>query len=141
MYSRRLGMASRYVWLINQDIEPQLYGLSLDVGTGGLPLYMPPGGLSDAPYGRLMGLPVIANEHSATLGTVGDIVLADLSQYLLIDKGGTQFDQSIHVNFTYDETVFRFVYRVDGQPVDAAPVTPANSTATQSPFIALASRE
>ncbi|GAG44989.1 unnamed protein product, partial [marine sediment metagenome] len=47
MYSRRLGPAGAFAWFINQDIEPQLYQLTLDVGTGGMPVYMPPGGLSD----------------------------------------------------------------------------------------------
>lgn len=140
MYSRRLGQPNNYVWLINQDVEPQLYGLSLDVGTGGMPLYVPPGGISAAPYGSLMGRPVIAVEQADTVGDAGDIVFADLSQYILIDKGATQVDRSIHVQFTTDETAFRFVYRVDGQPIDAAPVTPANSTLTQSAFVALDAR-
>ena len=141
MYSRRLGQPGPYVWLINQDIEPQLYGLSLDVGTGGMPLYVPPGGISAAPFGNLMGRPVLAVEQAATVGTTGDIAFVDLSQYILIDKGATQVDSSIHVQFTTDETAFRFVYRVDGQPIDAAPVTPANSALTQSAFVVLASRD
>ena len=141
MYSRRLGQPGPYVWLINQDIEPQLYGLSLDVGTGGMPLYMPPGGLSAAPFGSLMGKPVLAVEQAATVGSVGDIAFVDLSQYILIDKGATQVDSSIHVQFKTDETAYRFVYRVDGQPIDAAPVTPANSALTQSAFVVLASRD
>jgi HK97 family phage major capsid protein len=141
MYSRRLGDAGAYVWFVNQDVEPQLFGLTLDVGTGGLPLYTPPGGINDAPYGNLMGRPVIPVEFAATVGTTGDIAFCDMQQYLLIDKGGVEQASSIHVNFVYDETVFRFVYRVDGRPVDAAPVTPANSALTQSPFVVLASRD
>jgi HK97 family phage major capsid protein len=141
MYSRRLGPAGAYAWFINQDIEPQLYTLSLDVGTGGLPVYMPPGGLSDAPYGRLMGLPVIPLEHTATVGTSGDIMFANFGQYILIDKGPTEVASSIHVYFVTDETAFRFVYRCDGQPIDVAPITPANSALTQSAFVVLADRD
>jgi HK97 family phage major capsid protein len=141
MYSRRLGPAGAFSWFINQDIEPQLYALTLDVGTGGMPVYMPPGGLSDAPYGRLLGLPVIPLEHTATVGTTGDIMLADFSQYIMIDKGPTQVASSIHVYFVSDETAFRFVYRCDGQPIDAAPITPANSALTQSAFVVLDSRD
>jgi HK97 family phage major capsid protein len=141
MYSRRLGAAGNYSWFINQDIEPQLYGLALSVGTGGMPVYMPPGGLADAPYGRLMGLPVIPLEHTATVGTTGDIMLGNFSQYIMIDKGPIQQASSIHLYFESDETAFRFVYRCDGQPVDAAPVTPANSALTQSPFVVLDSRD
>ena len=141
MYSRRLGPAGAYSWFINQDIEPQLYTLHLDVGTGGLPVYLPPGGLSDAPYGRLMGLPVIPLEHTATVGTTGDIMLADFGQYIMIDKGPTQVASSIHLYFLSDETAFRFVYRCDGMPIDVAPIIPANSALTQSAFIVLDSRD
>jgi len=120
------------VWFINQDIEPQLYTMSLAVGTGGIPVYMPAGGLADAPYGRLMGRPVIPIEQCQTLGTLGDVILADLSQYMLADKGGIQAASSIHVRFVYDETTFRFVYRVDGQPVRASAITPYKGGAGNS---------
>ena len=129
------------VWFINQDIEPQLFTLAIQVGTGGGTVYMPPGGLSSQPYGTLFGRPVIPIEQCATLGTTGDIVLADMSQYLLIDKGGVQSASSIHVRFVNDESVFRFVYRVDGQPIWHSPLTPyKGSSNTVSPFITLATR-
>lgn len=144
MYSRRFaGQTQNYAWFYNQNIEPQLYTMSLAVGLGGIPIYMPPGGLSDAPYARLMGLPAIAIEQAATLGTVGDIVLANFRNgYVLAEKGGIQSDVSIHVRFVYDESVFRFVLRIDGQPVRATALTPykGGATATQSHFIALETR-
>jgi HK97 family phage major capsid protein len=144
MYSR-LFAASRpnAVWLINQNIEPQLFTMSLSVGTGGIPIYMPAGGLSGQPYGTLFGRPVIAIEQAATLGTIGDIIFADLpGGYILAEKGGIQSDMSIHVRFVYDESVFRFVLRVDGQPVRASALTPYKGGAsyTQSHFVALATR-
>jgi HK97 family phage major capsid protein len=128
------------VWFINQDVEPQLYTMSIAVGTGGVPVYMPAGGLSGQPYGTLFGRPVIAIEQCDTVGDLGDIILADMSQYLLIDKGGMQSASSIHVRFIYDESVFRFVYRVDGQPMWQTTLTPYNSSLTLSPFVALAAR-
>lgn len=144
MYSRRFAaQTGGYAWYYNQNIEPQLFTMSLSVGTGGVPVYMPPGGLSDSPYGRILGLPAIAIEQAATLGTVGDIILANFPQgYILAEKGGIQSDMSIHVRFIYDESVFRFVMRVDGQPVRASALTPykGGSGATQSHFIALATR-
>jgi len=129
-------------WYINQDIEPQLFTMSLAVGTGGIPVYMPANGLSESPYGRLMGKSVIPIEQCQTLGTVGDIILADLSQYVLADKNGIQTAQSIHVQFLTDESVFRFVYRVDGQPIWNSALTPYKGGAgnSLSPFIALATR-
>lgn len=137
MYARSRANSA---WFINQDIEPQLFGMSMAVGAAGVPVYMPANGISASPYGTLFGRPVIPVEQAATLGTTGDIVLADLSQYLLIDKGSMKGDQSIHVRFIYGENTFRFTYRVNGQPIWKSPLTPFKGTNTQSPFVALATR-
>jgi len=131
------------VWFVNTDVTPQLYTMSLAVGTGGAPVFLPPGGLADSPYARLFNRPVIEIEQCLTLGTAGDIILADLSQYLLIDKGGMEAASSIHLRFNYDETCFRFVYRIDGQPMWNTPLTPFHDAATTrpvSPFVVLAVR-
>jgi HK97 family phage major capsid protein len=128
----RLMASSRpdSIWLINQNCEPQLHQMSLAVGTGGAPVYLPVGGASASPYSTLFGRPVIPVEHCPVLGDTGDIILADFSQYKAIDKGGMQGDVSIHVQFIYDESVFRFVYRFDGQPVLASAITPFTAGAT-----------
>lgn len=41
-------------------------------------------------------------EQYSAVGEVGDIIIADKSQYLLIDKGGINAASSIHVRFLYD---------------------------------------
>lgn len=141
MWSRMWGRSRpNSLWLINQDIEPQLFSMSMAVGTGGIPVYLPAGGLSGSPYGTLFGRPVIPLEQADTLGTAGDIMLADPSQYVMIDKSGIKSATSIHVKFVYDETAFRFVYRVDGQPLWNSALTPYKGTNTQSPFVVLESR-
>jgi HK97 family phage major capsid protein len=141
MWSRRwIGGRNNYVWLYNQDVEPELDKLSFGVGTGGSLIYMPPGGFSQSPYGTIKGVPALPVEYCSTLGTEGDIILADLSEYQMIDKGGVKSDSSIHVQFLTDETVFRFVYRLDGQPKWAEALTPMNGSNTVSPFVALATR-
>lgn len=141
MWSRCWGRSRRNaVWLINQDIEPALFSLSLAVGTGGIPLYQPANGLADAPFSTLMGRPVIPIEHAATLGTQGDIGLYDFSQYLMIDKGAPKQAVSIHVRFIYDESAFRITYRCDGQPIWESPLTPKKGSNTLSPFVQLATR-
>lgn len=137
MWSRSRANA---VWFINQDIEPQLLALDFPVGTGGIPAYLPPGGLSQSPFGTLLGRPIIPVEYASTLGTVGDISLVDLSQYIMIDKGGIQAAESMHVQFLTDQMAYRWVYRVDGQPAWRTALTPANGSATQSPFVTLATR-
>ena len=103
-------------------------------------MFVPAGGLPNAPAGTLLGRPIVPIEQCQTLGTVGDIILADLSQYVIADKGGLESASSIHVRFVYDESVFRFVYRVDGQPIWNSALTPFLSANTLSPFVALASR-
>jgi HK97 family phage major capsid protein len=128
-------------WLINQDTIPQLLTMSLNVGTGGAPTYLPPSGLSGAPYGTLLGKPVRPIEFCPTLGTVGDIMLVNLKAYAGGIKGGVMSDMSIHLRFDYNETAFRFVFEADGQPWNAAPLTPyKGGTNTISPFVTLATR-
>lgn len=124
------------VWYINQELEPYLYTLKI----GDKPVYIPAGGLSEKPYGTLFGRPVVPIEQCSAVGEVGDIILADIGQYLLIDKGGVKSASSIHVRFLYDENVFRFIYRVDGKPIWTKPLTPYKGSATVSPFVTLAKR-
>lgn len=128
------------VWFINQDILPQLMQMNQAVGTGGQLVYLPPGGLSATPYSTLYGREVVWTEYSSTLGTEGDIVLADMSQYTIVDKNGVQAATSMHVAFLSDEMVFRITYRVDGKPMWAAPLSPYKGSNTKSPFISLQTR-
>ena len=138
----RMWARSRFeaVWFIQQDVEPQLYALNSVIGTAGVPVYMPPGGISSAPYATLFGRPVIPIEYASTLGTVGDIVLADMSQYVVADKNTMEQATSIHVQFLTDQTAFRLTYRADGQPIWNSALTPFKGTNTRSPFVTLAAR-
>lgn len=141
MYARMHKVGKRRaVWLVNAETWPQHFQLNMIFGTTAVPLYMPPGGLSQSPYGTLFGRPVIECEQCEALGDLGDIIFADLGEYLLIDKGGLNFQSSMHVRFLTDEMCYRFVYRVDGQPIWKAPLIPYKGTKTVSPFIALEAR-
>jgi len=123
------------VWLINQVAEAELYGMTL---TDYVPVYMPAGGISGKPYGTLFGKPVLPIEQTSDdVGTTGDIMLADLSQYLMIEKGGLQTASSIHVKFLYDEQVLRFTYRCDGQPIWSSALTTYGGNNSVSPFVVL----
>lgn len=135
------------VWYISQDTEPQLMTMAQVIGTGGVPVYLPASGAAGSPYGTLMGRPVIPTEFNPAVGDKGDIVLADMSQYLLGQKSsGIKSASSIHVKFTTEETAFRFSLRVDGQPWWKSAITPfspsgtTTKTATISPFVTLAAR-
>lgn len=126
-------------WYCNVDCTPQLNLLAIVAGSGALePRFI--GYASDGVM-TIFGRPVIAVEYAETCGTVGDIVLADMQQYRLIRKAsGVQQASSIHVKFTSDQTAFRAVYRVDGQPVPRSAITPYKGSATLSPFIGLETR-
>lgn len=143
MYAR-LWRKSSGIWFANHDTFKQLAVMTLPVGTAGVPVYLPAGGASGKPYDTLMGLPIIWTEHCKTLGDKGDIYLTDWSQYLVGQKSGAgaglKFDTSIHLRFDYDQTVFRFVYRIDGQPWWPSALTPRHSSDTLSPFVTLDER-
>ena len=135
MWGRRYPGVNDYVWLASHTLFPSL--LNLAVGT--TPVFLPPGGLSGLPYATLLGRPYYETEYQPAAGTQGDIILVSPSCYKMIEKsGGIQSASSIHVNFIYDESVFRFVYRVDGCPLWASAVTEHDAVTTISPYVTLA---
>lgn len=144
MWARMPSRArQRAVWFINQDIEPQLFTLTLGSGTAVVLLYRPPGvegPNANSPFGTLLGRPVVPVEYAQTLGTKGDISLVDLGSYIMIDKEGVRQNASMHVRFIYDEMTFKWTFRADGQPTWRQPVTPKNGTSSLSPFVTLATR-
>ncbi len=128
------------VWLINQEVESQLHTMTVGTGASAMAAYLPPGGLSSKPFATLLGRPVLPVEWCPALGTQGDIVLADLRQYVTVSRGMIESAMSIHLRFDYDESTFRFIFRVDGTPWWPGPLTPYKGTATQSSFVTLAER-
>lgn len=133
MWSRRWQGANDYVWLINPTVAAWMNVFAV----GNWPVYMPQGNMTGKPFATLYGAPVIESEHIAAAKSAGDVILASLSNYQTISKGGIQSASSIHVAFTTDETAFRFVYRIDGAPLWHSALTPANGP-TVSPFVSLA---
>ncbi len=144
MWSQMWSASKRNaVWFVNSSCLPEMMTMTIPVGTGGIPVWIPANSAQGQPYSTLFGRPVIEVEQCATLGTVGDIILADMSQYIAITKGGLQVAESIHVRFIQDESILRFVFRTDGQPGWPASLTPYKDASTSlpvSPFVALATR-
>lgn len=126
------------VWFINHELGPQLDMLSIPAGTSALEprfvTYGPDGIL------RIKGRPVVELEQCAALGTVGDVILADMSDYLLITKGGLEQATSDHVRFIYKERTFRWSRSINGAPATRSALTPYKGTATLSPYVVLATR-
>lgn len=128
------------VWVIHSDTLPQLMELNSAGGSGtGSTLWMPGNQLYGSPYQSLMGKRLIESEHCSSLSTKGDIFLADFSQYVVIEKP-LQVASSIHVEFTTDQTVLRFVSRLNGQPWESSALTPAHGSNSTSSFVCLDTR-
>lgn len=128
------------VFYINQDCIKQLLTMTFPTGAAGTPVYLPPGGISGKPFGSILGIPVIPIEYCSTLGALGDIILADMSQYQVAEKGGIQSASSIHVEFLNDLITFRFVLRIDGQPLWVAPLVPFQGVVPTLPWLILEAR-
>lgn len=136
MWARRWAGVNDYVWFGNSSNFPQLINLTI----GNFPLLLPVnGGAQGDPAFTIYGRPYIETEYTAALGTTGDLMLASMSQYQTIRKGGVQSASSIHVQFVTDETAFRFIYRTDGQPLWNSALTPFDGGNTLSPFVVLTS--
>lgn len=131
------------IWLMNQDVWPQLQLMSFRDGTTTpVPVYLPPSSLlAGAPFGTLLGRPILPLQGMETLGDLGDIALVDLSKYRIVTKaGGARTDTSIHLKFDTDETVFRFIFRLAGAPWWSKPIQPRDGNNTMSAFVTLATR-
>lgn len=137
MWSRALTSGRRnMVWMMHPDLEDQLPQLML----GDKLIWMPEGGISGAQYQTILGRPVLFNDNCRAMGTKGDVLLADLKQYMLLKKGTAKQDWSMHVEFLTDQMCFRMVLRCNGTPKVTAPITLKNSDRTRSPFVTLGAR-
>ncbi len=138
MFARNLNR-SRAVWMINDDVLPQLITMTL----GDQPIWTPPQqGMAQSPNGLLLGRPIMVNQVCKTVGDQGDIVFADWKAYRTITKAGAGIETatSMHLFFDYGAMAFRATFRIDGQPAAAATVTPANGSNSLSPFVVLDAR-
>ncbi len=141
MFSRAWGRMSDFVWVANKNVIPQLYLMTVDVGTGGTVAWMPGNSMAGSPHQTLMGIPLIFSDHAKSLGTAGDIALVNWKHYLVGEKTGRglQSAVSIHLKFDFDQSVFKITKRLDGQPWWKTVRTPENG-ATLAPVVTLAAR-
>ena len=137
MWSRlSLRSKSKAAWYINPDCAAQLDSL---FAVGSTAVLFPYAGYTAEGVRTLYGKPIIETEFNASLNTTGDILLADLGEYIVFEKGGIESASSIHVEFLTDQEVFRYIARMDGSANVASALTPANGSNTTSPFVVLGS--
>ena len=136
MFRRLLGRSMKTaVWLANQNTMAQLSTLVVTKNKSDIPLYAFADG-AGRPTDTILGRPVKYIEQASSLGSVGDIILADLSSYALIMRDLKQAS-SIHVYFDTEQTALRFSMRINGQPLMKRSITPAQGSDTLSPFVTL----
>lgn len=142
MYQRaHVERSGSLVWLYNRnDLFYWLCLLKIAVGAGGshvgLVQQMP-----GSPQLTILGLPLVDTEHCKAAGTQGDIILTDLSQYIIADhRSGAAIAQSDHLKFDYAQTAYRIIRYVDGQPRYKSVFTRQNSTNTAAQVMRIATR-
>lgn len=143
MYARMLPAAiGGAYWFYNQEAMVQLLQLTMGIGAAGVPVFMPAGGFSQAPFATIFGRPAIPLASAKKLGDKGDIVFVNPKFYATATRGGIRSAESMHIRFDYAQMAFRFQFEVDGRSWLPSAITPANATSgvTLSPFVALAER-
>jgi HK97 family phage major capsid protein len=138
--SARLNPASRRhattVWLVNPEIQDQIIEL-LDNGVSSISSMVR---YTDSGEMLLLGKLVIPCEQCSAPGSVGDIILVDLQDYIIGSKGGIDMVSSGHVEFLSDQEIIKFRWRICGAPYSKSAVAPFKGTLTTSKYVTLAIR-
>lgn len=124
------------VWLAHNSVGPQFSGMVI----GDRPIFQPPMGMADAPFGRLLGLRILYSEHNKALGQEGDLILANLKDgYFAARKvAGLKFAMSAHLFFNFDTMAFRWTLRFAGQSALRTAIAAQNGSDDYSHFVTIA---
>ncbi len=119
------------VWVVNPRVIPVLRKMEDTAGH----LIWQEHARSGAPA-TLLGRPVVKNYRSPALGALGDVLLANLSYYLIKDGVDVTVAASEHVLFKQNKTVVKAFKTVDGGPWLDGPIAQEDGN-KYSPFVAL----
>jgi HK97 family phage major capsid protein len=130
----KILMGGQFVWLASQTTLPQLANIR-DAGNNNLWIQ----NASIGAPGSLMGVPLFFMDRAPTLGNPGDLMLADLSYYLIKDGSGPFVDASDQVYFLNNKTVIKVFWNVDGKLWLTEPLQLEGGAATDliSPIVTL----
>ena len=131
------SQGGRGVWMIHQSAMSDIMQIS---GPAGNASYLFIQNARDGAPGSLFGMPVFWNEKLPRVGSAGDILLANWPYYLVGDRKRTTIESTNVERFQYDETSWRCVHRVAGQPWLSAPLYLYDGTSTISPFVILGAK-
>ena len=129
------------VWLVADQVFSTLLELSLGVGESPSATYVPASEWLkyDEANGcwRLLGLECIPHDHLPAIGSTGDVILADLSQYLIGRREVLTVEMAAAgAGFIADTTDIRIRSRIDGRFWPQNTLTTA-AGATVSPLVIL----
>jgi HK97 family phage major capsid protein len=122
------------MWTITQSAMSEIIQLN---GPAGNPSYVWQPNARDGIPGFIFGFPVVWSEKVPLIGNQGDVVLADWKYYLIGDRQATTVESTQYDYWRYDQTSWRAVHRVDGQPWLSVPLTYQDGTTQVSPFVIL----
>jgi HK97 family phage major capsid protein len=140
MFSRMYPASMRNSrWVANISTFPQLAELSFTPagGSAPVPVMLWQMNAIGEPQATLMGRPIDFTEKTPQLGTAGDLMLVDWSQYLIGDRQAMSLESSNDYLFGTDKTAFRILGRLDGQPWLRSAITPHSGGPTLSPYVVL----
>lgn len=120
------------VWVASVSTIPEL--LQLEVGTGNT--HYPVLSESNGSY-TMLSRPVIFSEKLSALGTKGDLMFCDFSQYAIGLRKEARLDRSEHLYFDKDQVAYRCILRADGEPLWDNYLTLADGSSKVSPFVVL----
>lgn len=136
----RVENAAGVTWLYNRlSSLTALRSMFLPAGTAGIAREAFQGN----PFSNtatLDNVPIAHTEHCEAIGTVGDLILVDFSQYLAVThRSGIEVASSIHMKFDYAQTAWRMITYIGGQIMPSKVYTNAKGI-TSAPVITLAVR-
>jgi HK97 family phage major capsid protein len=127
-------LGSNPIWIATQGAKATLMLMN---GPSGNPLYLW-GSARDGVPDTLLGHPIFFTDKQPAVGTIGDIVLADLRYYIVLDRQAISVDTSDQEKFQKNQTSLRVIERIEGAPWLSAPITLQDGTTTMSPFVQIA---
>jgi len=126
--------SGRGIWVITQSAMSDIVQIN---GPAGNPSYVWTTNAADGIPGTIFGMPVIWTEKVPRIGTAGDVGLYDWRYYLIGDRQAATVESTKFDRWSYDETSWRMVHRVDGQPWLSQPLTYQDGVTQVSPFVIL----
>lgn len=121
------------VWVANLSALPQIATLKDPAGN----YIFIQGDATKGIPSTLSGIPITFTGKTSTLGKKGDLMLLDLSYYLIKDGSGPFIAASEHVLFRQNKTVIKVFWNVDGKPWVIEPLTLEDGTTQVTPYVVL----